>query len=127
MTKLASVLPFATGISTNGVPAVVVLGDTSSTFGLLLVIRTVTPPCAVAPSRAAKPPVIRPPPTSPGRFSSVMPGALTVTVTGGAAWKPPAVAVTVVEPPPIGSKATPPAATVVGEFDCPAAIVTVRD
>ena len=69
MTKLASVLPFATGMSTNGVPAVVVLGDTSSTSGLLLVIRTVTPPCAVAPSRAAKPPVIRPPPTSPGRFS----------------------------------------------------------
>ena len=34
---------------------------------------------------------------------------------------------TVVEPPPIGSKATPPAATVPGEADCPAAMVTVRD
>ncbi len=55
-----------------------------------------------------------------------MPGALTVTSTGVAALKPAAVALTVVVPPPIGSKATPPVATVVGEEYAPTAIVTVR-
>ena len=55
-----------------------------------------------------------------------MPGASTVTATPAAARKPGAVAFTVVEPPPIGSKVTPPVATEVGEFVCPAAIVTVR-
>src|SRR5687768_471386 len=114
-------------MSTNGVPAVVVLRDTSSTSGLLLVMRTVTPPCAAAPRLAEKPLSIRPAPTTPGRFERVIPGPLTVTVTGGAARKPGAVALTVVEPAPMGSRATPPPPTELGEPDCPAAIVTVRD
>ena len=44
-----------------------------------------------------------------------MPGALMVTSTGVAALKPAAVALTAVDPPPIGSNSTPPVATVVGE------------
>ena len=88
MTKLASVLPFATGISTNGVPAVVVLRDTSSTFGLLLVIRTVTPPCAVAPAAPrSRPSSDRRPPAPAGqqRHARRAHGYR----HGGAAWKPP--------------------------------------
>ena len=100
--------------------------DTSSLSGLLLVMRTVTPPCAVAPSRAVPPPAISPAPTKAGTDSNEIPGELTVTVTGTAARTPVAVALTVVVPPPMGSKATPPAATVDGELSWPGTIVTVR-
>ena len=55
-----------------------------------------------------------------------MPGALMVTSTGVAALKPAAVALTAVDPPPIGSNSTPPVATVVGEKYAPTGIVTVR-
>src|SRR5262245_15074936 len=57
-----------------------------------------------------------------------MPGADTVTVTLLAVveMNPGIVALTVVDPPLIGSKAMPPAATLVGELDRPAGIVTVR-
>src|SRR5688572_5041220 len=124
--KFASTLPLASGTSMNADPTAVGLDETRSRLGLVLVILTVMPPCAPAPSRAVGP-TCRPAPTAAGRFNNVMPGALTVTVTGAAARKPGAVALTVVEPAPVGSKATPPAATEVGELDCPATTVTVRD
>ena len=54
-----------------------------------------------------------------------MAGALTVTSTGVAALKPAAVALTAVDPPPIGSNSTPPVATVVGEKYAPTGTVTV--
>ena len=81
----------------------------------------------LTPSRAATEPTCSPAATCVGRLTNDIPGALTVTVTPGAARNPGAVAVTVVAPAASGSNATPPAATLDGEFDCPAAIVTVRD
>ena len=51
-----------------------------------------------------------------GIEKKVMPGAVTVTASGAAARKPVAVAFTVVEPAPIGSNATPPLGTDVGEL-----------
>src|SRR5262245_47700830 len=58
-----------------------------------------------------------------------MPGAVTVTPTVALVTgiMPVAVTDTVVDPGLIGSNATPPVATVEGDCDCPAAIVTVCD
>ena len=52
---------------------------------------------------------------------------MTPTVAAVVAIKPGIEAVTVVVPPPMGSNATPPVATLVGETDEIAGIVTVRD
>jgi hypothetical protein len=51
---------------------------------------------------------------------------VTVTFSERIWAKPSAEALTVVLPGPIGSKATPPAATLVGEFAAPGTSVTVR-
>jgi hypothetical protein len=110
----------------NSVPGVVALGDRRSTCALLLRMRIVTPPWFVAPSRAVNAPYWRPAPTFVGSENNVSPGAVTVTCSVRIAVKPAADTLTVVVPPPIGSKATPPAATEVGELDCPGRTVTVR-
>lgn len=100
----------------NAVPAPVAVRESRTTPGSLLVTRIVTPPCAVAPSRAVTMPCWSPAPRNDGIEKKVMPGAVTVTASGPAARNPVAVAFTAVEPAPIGSNATPPVSTVVGEL-----------
>ncbi len=76
-----------------------------------------------------KKPSCRPAPrVAPFEFT-VMPGADTVmgTDAAGVEMYPGAAALTVVLPGPSGSNATPPAATLPGELNCVAPIVTVRD
>jgi hypothetical protein len=110
----------------NSVPGADALGEIRRTCGLELRIRIVTPPCCVAPSRAVKVPYCRPAPTVTGSENSEMPGAVTVTGSLRNTSTPGAEALTTVSPGLMGSNATPPAATVVGELDCPGKMVTVR-
>ena len=110
-------------------PAVTASGDSRITAGLLLVSRTITPPCCDPPNCPEKKPYCSPEPTVAGSENSVIAGAETVTgcVAASVAVNPGAVARTLVLPPPIGSNAIPPVGTVAGELDCPGPIVTVRD
>jgi hypothetical protein len=61
-----------------------------------------------------------------GKPNREIPGAVTVTDSVRIRLKPGAAALTVVVPPPMGSNAIPPAATLVGEFAAPGTSVTVR-
>ncbi len=79
---VASVPPLATGISTNAVPPTDAVRERTARVGSLLVIRTVTPPCWVAPRRVVTLPVWRPAPIVTGSESRAIPGADTVTPIG---------------------------------------------
>ena len=117
----------------DAVPAVVALGATKATAGLLLAIVTVMPdglsPSSTAPieQHAGLKLLCSPAPTVNGKPWTVMSGVLTSTPTDAAvvAEKPVIVELTVVTPGASGSKLTPPPARVEGESKLPAAIVTV--
>src|SRR5580765_4847237 len=128
-TNVTSVAAFATGTSMKSLPTAAPFAATFANAGLLLAIRTVTPPCPEAPRRAVAVALCSPLPTAGGADRNWMPGVDTVTVTVAAlvAMSPGIVADTVVLPAAIGSNATPPSATDPGDPDAFAAIVTVRD
>ena len=103
-------------MSIEAVPTVDPFGETNATDGLPLSTWTVTPPCsdALSVTPLAKP--CRPEPVLP-MAPSEMVGCVTLTVTVAAvvAMNPGMLADTVVDATSKPSKATPPAATVVGE------------
>src|SRR5829696_4847173 len=114
----------------NGAPAPVAVADTSATAVLSLEILSVTPPWFAPPRRAVYERCrLLPTVVFPLNTFRLMPGPVTETVTaliGSPTAKPSAAAVTVVEPAPTGSSATPPAATDVAENALFGRIVTVR-
>src|SRR5262245_22516351 len=120
------VVPLATGMSIDALPAVVALGATSATEGVALSTCTVTPPCCDAPSVIWTLGLCSPEPTLPivaseieGWVTATFTLALVVAITPGM------VAESVVEPSATPSNATPPSATDVGDVDAPAGMTTV--